>query len=293
MEPREVRRAVDAAKSVASGLGLRVDDAIVVHNSNRIAVRLSPCDVLARVAPLAYQTVDDDLELMVAYGLAEVDGPVAEPDPRVEPRVYARDDFAVTLWTYYEPAIAPDIGPAEYANALARLHAGFRELEVRAPHFTDRVNEAQTLVADLDQTPELLDPDRELLSNSLGRLSAAIVGHGADEQLLHGEPHVGNVLRTRKGLLFIDLQTCCAGPVEFDIAHGLGPTEDGRGLAAEEICEHYTGADRGQIDLCHVLILAMITTWRWQRDDQLPNGRYWAFEGLNRLRAALRRDELQ
>ena len=55
MEPREVQRAVEAARSAASALGLRVDDAVVVHNSNRIAVRLSPCDVLARVAPLAYQ----------------------------------------------------------------------------------------------------------------------------------------------------------------------------------------------------------------------------------------------
>ena len=33
----------------------------------------------------------------------------------------------------------------------------------------------------------------------------------------------------------------------------------------------------------------MVTTWRWRRDDQLPNGRYWAIEGLNQLRAALDR----
>jgi Ser/Thr protein kinase RdoA (MazF antagonist) len=163
---------------------------------------------------------------------------------------------------------------------------------VTAPHFTDRVSDAQRLVADPAETPGLLDPDRELLRDSLHHLSAAIVGQGADEQLLHGEPHLGNVLRTRKGLVFIDFETCCSGPLEFDIAHGLGPTEDGHMLAVDEVCEHYSAADPGLIDLSRILILAMITTWRWQRDDQLPNGRYWAVEGLDRLRAALRRDQL-
>jgi hypothetical protein len=50
------------------------------------------------------------------------------------------------------------------------------------------------------------------------------------------------VLRTRKGLLFVDLETCCHGPVEFDIAHGLLPEEDGTVLAVEELmCMHYGG----------------------------------------------------
>ena len=40
------------------------------------------------------------------------------------------------------------------------------------------------------------------------------------------------------------------------------------------------------IEQCRILIWAMITTWRWRRDDQLPNGRYWAIEGLNQLRVA-------
>ena len=223
MEPSEVQRAAEAGRSVASAWGLRVDDAVVVHNSNRIAVRLNPCDVLARVAPLAYQTADDDLEVVVARCLAETGSPVAELEPRVEPGVFVRDGFAVTLWTYYESLASPGIGPAEYANALARLHVGLRRIDVRAPHFTDRVTDAQRVLADRERTPKLLDADRELLTNTLSQLSSAISGRGVGDQLLHGEPHLGNLLRTRKGLVFIDLETCCRGPVEFDIAHGLLP----------------------------------------------------------------------
>ena len=289
MEPSEVQRAVEAGRSAASAWGLRVDDSVVVHNSNRIAVRLTPCEVLARVAPLADQTADDDLEVVVARRLAETGSPVAELEPRVEPGVSVRDGFAITLWTYYEPLASSDIGPAEYANALARLHAGLRQIDVTAPHFTDRVAGAQRLVASSDHTPALADADRKLLTHTLNRLSSAISGRGTGEQLLHGEPHLGNLLRTRKGLLFVDLETCCRGPVEFDIAHGLLPSEDGRMLAAEEVLEHYPGANQDLIEQCRILIWAMITTWRWHRDDQLPNGRYWAIEGLNQLRVAIDR----
>jgi hypothetical protein len=291
MEPSEVQRAVEAGRSAASALGLRVDAAAVVHNSNRIAVHMTPCDVLARVAPLAHQTADDDLEVVVARRLAETGGPVAELEPRVEPRVYVRDGFAVTYWTYYEPQPG-DVPPEEYARALDRLHAGMRRLDVAAPHFTDRVEEAQSIVSDRSQSPELGDPDRELLGNALQSLRQAILDRGAGEQLLHGEPHLGNLLSTRKGLLFIDLETCCRGPIEFDIAHGLLPSEDGRMLAVEKVLEHYPEANKDVVEQCRILIWAMITTWRWCRGDQLPNGRYWAIEGLNQLGVALDRDGL-
>src|ERR671933_1008545 len=107
-----------------------------------------------------------------------------------------------------------------------------REINLTAPHFTDRVAQAQWLVGNRTHTPELGDADRELLSNTLRQMTWAIGQRGAAEYLLHGEPHPGNVLRTKNGLLFIDLETCCRGPVEFDIAYaavdGVGhPVEAG------------------------------------------------------------------
>ena len=278
MQASDIPRAVAAARSSAAALGLRVDDAVVLHDSNRLAVRLLPCDVLARVAYVAHQA-GAAFEVEVARRLAETDSPVAALEPRVEPRVYVRDGFVVTLWTYYEPVSPHDVAPAEYAQALERLHAGMRQIDLPAPHFTDRVAEAQWLVGNRAHTPELADADRELLGNTLRSLRRAIVDRGAAEQLLHGEPHPGNVLRTKHGLLFIDLETCCRGPVEFDIAH-----------APEDVSEHYPDADQDLLRECRVLMLAMITTWRWDRDDQLPNGRQLGTEWLSQMRAALDRD---
>ncbi|MEU4132097.1 phosphotransferase enzyme family protein [Streptomyces wuyuanensis] len=274
MQASEVRRAVAAAVSTASALGLTADDAIVLHDSNKLTLRLLPCDVLARVAPSAHHVAH--LEVELARRLAESGCPVAALDTRVEPRVHERDGFVVTLWTYYEPAPTGQVSPAEYAHALERLHAGMRTLDVPTPRFTDRVDQARRLVADRERTPALADADRELLGDTLRRLSRAIGGRGGTEQLLHGEPHPGNVLPTRNGLLFIDLETCCRGPVEFDLAH-----------APEGVAEHYPGVDQDLLRECRILVPAMITAWRWDRDDQLPDGRRLGVEWLGRIRAAL------
>jgi hypothetical protein len=279
MQASEAARAVAAAMSTASSLDLAVDDAVVLHDSNKLTVRLLPCDVLARVAPAAHQVAQFEIEL--AQRLAGSGSPVAALDPRVEPRVYERDGFAVTLWTYYEPATPPAVSPAGYAGALGRLHAGMRQLDVATPHFTDRVEEAQQLVASRDHTPALADADRELLGNTLRSLRRVIGERGGAEQLLHGEPHPGNLLTTTNGPLFVDLETCCRGPVEFDLAH-----------APEEVSEHYPGVDRGLLRECRILVLAMVTTWRWDRGDEFPNGRQLGTEWLGQIRAALDRNGL-
>jgi hypothetical protein len=271
MQASEVQRAVDAAMSTASALELRVEDAIVLNDSNRLALRLLPCDVLARVAHSEHQVANFEVEL--AQRLAETESPVAVLEPRVAPRVYERDGFVVTLWTHYEPVTTREVSPADYANALERLHAGMRMLDVTTPHFTDRVAEAQGLVKSRDHTPELADADRKLLGDTLRSGSRAIRDRGAAEQLLHGEPHPGNVLSTSNGLLFIDLETCCRGPVEFDLAH-----------VPEEVSVRYPDVDQGLLLECRMLVLAMVAAWRWQRGDQFPNGRRAARELLGALR---------
>jgi Ser/Thr protein kinase RdoA (MazF antagonist) len=111
----------------------------------------------------------------------------------------------VTLWTYYEPVTPRDVSPADYAKALERLHAGMRKIDVTTPHFTDRVAEARQLVASRRRTPALADADRELLGERLRSLRRSIANRGAAAQLLHGEPHPGNLLSTKSGPLFIDL----------------------------------------------------------------------------------------
>jgi len=271
MQPGEIQRALAAAMSTASALGLAVDNAVVLHDSNKLTVRLLPCDVVARVAPIAHQVAQ--FEIGLAQRLAESGSPVAALDPRADPRVYERDGFTVTLWTYYQPAMSGEVPPADYANALERLHSGMRKLDLRTPHFTDRVEAAQHLVETTHLTPDLADADRKLLITTLRSRRQAIAGRGAAEQLLHGEPHPGNVLSTNSGLLFIDFETCCRGPVEFDLAH-----------VPEDVSERFADADQDLLSQCRGLVLAMVAAWRWDPGDQFPDRQQAAHALLSALR---------
>ena len=271
MRLSEARRAVAAARLVASAHDLWVDDVVVLRNSNKLTARLLPCDVLARVAPSAEQIAAFEVEL--AQQLADAQSPVAALESRVEPCVYEHDGFAVTLWTYYDSLSDPEVSPADYADALGRLHAGMRMLKLATPHFSDRVAEAEGLVASRDRTPALADADREILTNTLRSKVRAIADRGAAEQVLHGEPHPGNLLNTKSGLRFIDLETCCRGPVEFDVAHV--PTN---------VVEYYASVDHELLSECRGLVLAMVAAWRWDAGDQLPHGRRAARDLVGALR---------
>jgi hypothetical protein len=116
------------------------------------------------------------------------------------------------------------------------------------------------------------DADRVLLSTTLRSRRQAISDRGAAEQLLHGEPHPGNVLSTKNGLRFIDLETCCRGPIEFDLAH-----------VPEEVSDGYPDADQELVAECRILVLAMVAAWRFDPRDQFPNGQRAARELLSAI----------
>jgi hypothetical protein len=272
MEAGIVRRAMTAVTSLAGALGLQVNEAVMIQNSNKLALHLLPCDVFARIALVGQEVAA--LEVEVARGLAAVAGPAALLDPRVEPRDYQVDGFVVTFWTYYAPAAPGRHSPAGYADALQRLHAGMRSVVIEAPHFTERTAEAERLVTNRDDTPALVECDRHLLLSTLHSAGQAIGRRVAAEQLLHGEPHPGNLLRTSGGLVFIDFETCCIGPIEFDVAH-----------VPDEASAHYPGVDQVLLQECRRLVLAMVAAWRWDVHDEFPNGLQHGLDMLGLLRA--------
>jgi len=270
MESSELERATVAAVSVAASLGLAADDAVVLFSSNRLALRLTPGDVLARVARGEGATAR--LELDRALRLAEAGCPVGAVHPRVAPLVHERDGFAVTFWTYYDQS-AHDVPAEAYARALGQLHADLRTVDLPCPRFTDRIEEARQVVADRRLSPDLAPADRLLLVGRLTDLRRRLDERGPAEQLVHGEPHPGNVLGTDQGPVFIDLETLCRGPVELDLAH-----------APEAVCEHYPGLDQEVLTLCRQLVLAIIAAWRWKVGDDFPDRDHWRHALLRALR---------
>jgi hypothetical protein len=266
----DIERGVAAASAIVGAAGLDVDDVVVLNDSNAVTVRLRPCDVVARIDHRGRGVAGFDVE--VARRLAEVGAPVAALEPRVGPQPHERDGFVISFWTFYESG-QPE--PAEIAAALGQLHAAMRALDdLAAPHFTDRVAQAQRIVADPHHSPELADADRALLGTLLRDLRRKIGDRRAPEQLLHGEPHPLNLLGTGSDLRFIDLETCCRGPIEHDLAY-----------VPEAVRQCYPDVDRDLLGHNDGLVLAMVAAWRWDAGDQLPGGRQAGLDLLAALRA--------
>jgi Ser/Thr protein kinase RdoA (MazF antagonist) len=262
--------------AVASAADLAAGDAVVLNDSNRLVVRLTPCDIVARVTPVTHHAghhMSSEREVDLVRRLAQTGSPVAALDARVEPRVFVHDGFEVSLWTYFEPVAPQTLAPAGYAQALERLHAGLRQLDFTAPHVLDRVAAVQQDVASRDVTPDLADTDRALLASMLRDLKRPIVSRRRPEQLLHGEPHRWNVLYTKNGPLFTDFENTAHGPVEYDLA-----------WVPKEVSDRYRDADQDLVGECRGLVLAMVAAYRWRRDDQHPGGRQAGVALLHVLR---------
>lgn len=275
MEFPLVQRAIDAARSAIGALGFDAGDGTVIHNSDRIAVRFAPCNILARIAPQAWEE-GLQFEADVAHRLGQIGAPVGTLEPRAGPCVYVRDTFALTLWTFYDQA--GDVAPADYAAALMRLHASLRQIDGAAPHVAIRIAGWAEELRDQQQTPELPAAERELLSTTFGQVQTVMNRWERADQVLHGEPHPGNLLATSSGPRFIDFHTCQRGPVEYDIA-----------FLPEDAAAHYPGANHALVRQLRALMWAGFTTMRWRHRDQFPNRDYWRAEGMDRLRAALAR----
>lgn len=271
VHPTDADRARRAAADLVSSLGLEVDEVLDLHDSNRLTARLLPCDLVARIGPLSSGGAQTELDR--AQRLAAAGAPIGLPDPRVPPQVHVRGGLEITLWTHHPTASRTELPPQEYAEVLQRLHAAMRDAELDAPSFTTRVDAALALLDDPARTPRLSAADRVFLRETLVELTAR-VDRSDRQQMLHGEPHPGNVLDAADGPLVIDLETCCTGPVEFDLAH-----------APAQVAAHYPGLDADLLDDCRILTRAIATTWRWDREDSLPDGERLGVAWLDEVRA--------
>lgn len=270
MHAEERARAVAAATSIASSLGLRVDDAVVLSDSNRLVLRLLPSDIVARVASVAH-FASAQLEVDLATQLTGC--PIAGLDPRVAPRVFVGDDFEITFWEHFESVPARTVPTVEYVGALVSLHAGLRRAALAAPHVRDRIVATLEFVTSRDLTPDLTDKDRTLLTSTMRDLGESIVGPAIHEQLLHGEPHPWNLLDTNRGVQFIDFENTCLGPLEYDLA-----------WVPDDVATRYPGVDRALLGDCRAVVLAIIAAHRWSRDDRHPSGRRSGHAFLDALR---------
>jgi hypothetical protein len=122
--------------------------------------------------------------------------------------------------------------------------------------------------------PRLGPADLRLLRRAFGDLRERTRRAGsANERVLHGGPHASNLLRTPSGLRWIDLDTVCRGPLEWDLAH-----------LPQEAAAAFPEADLELLDAMRNLQSAEVAVWCWASYGRAPEVDEAAHFHLERIR---------
>jgi aminoglycoside phosphotransferase (APT) family kinase protein len=220
--PERSRRALTA---ICGAVGLDCGDAVAVKLTVNAVYRLPRSGVIVRIARSPAMAHRVEKVVTVARWLAQHDLPAVRLLPGVPAPVRA-DDAVGTLWIDasrlprqhrdgQRPAPAARRTTAsELADALRRLHA--MTPPSRLPNW-DPMDDVDRRIADAEG---LAAPDRDFLREMADRVRASLatVPYVLPRTVVHGDAHLGNLLRAADGrAVLCDFDATSIGPAEWDL----------------------------------------------------------------------------
>lgn len=186
---------------LARKLGLPAEDPVVLDRGMNLIIHLRPSPVVARVTRVAH-LVRPLGSLAGALAAARSIAGLLPPTDLVEPGPHRIEDGRyVTFWAYVDGVSA---SPAEAGASLRALHDAARSYAGPLRTFDPR--------PDAMRIAELVDDETAAV---LRAAAASLVPPALAAQAIHGDSHLGNVL---KGGLWLDVDEVCIGPREWDLA---------------------------------------------------------------------------
>ncbi len=231
-----------AARAVAREHGVACDEAVQIAAGSNVLVHLKPAPVVARVmtgTAVLHHDAERWLAREVAVGafVAERSDLVVPPTDILPPGPHEQDGLWMTLWKFVpHDAQAPPPEPRQLGRSLRRLHAVLADFPGDLAPLSETRDWLERLLAELRPSPSLTQRDIDWLRSELDALTPAVFESSLPAQALHGDASMSNLLRTESGLVWIDLEDVCAGPVAWDVS-GLVTSARGRGQSAKFIEE--------------------------------------------------------
>ncbi|WP_133824225.1 phosphotransferase family protein [Actinomycetospora succinea] len=228
-------RAIAAATAVAAEHGVRCDDPVVLADGYSTVVHLRPSPVVARVptlyAVLRPGTAWRAREVEVVRHLQSVGAAVVPLSGDLPPGPHVRDGLTVTFWEYVAARPDAEVTERDLAPALAELHAALATFPGELPVLAGPTHDIPLCLDVLARDPGPLDAVQvRTLHDAHERLRPLIAHPPEPWQPLHGDVFAGNVIPTRDGLLWADLEDTCRGPRAWDVANLRPDPADRRAL---------------------------------------------------------------
>jgi hypothetical protein len=232
--------------------GLRGRQPTLLQETNNTVVWLKPDPVIAKVASRPNAEPGLLLEHAIAAQLAERQAETARPMSGTGPTRHGETGYLVTLWERLEDTGDHDPAPSLVEVSIRRLHAALAQTTVQVPSFRVSITDAQAALENDTLMAALSPNDRDFLRGVFRDGLAALDELKFEERRLHGEPHEGNRVVTQAGLRWLDFESSCVGPLEWDIS-SLPTTVGQRFPEVNPVLLHILGR----------LNSARVATWCW------------------------------
>lgn len=274
MTGETLERARGAALEIAARFAMSSATVELLSDSNNTVFVLHPYAVVAKVATGDHQRAA--LELDVATFATAHRGPVVPTTACPPPKVHEHDRLQVTFWRFAE-AEASETVPSAIADALYELHRILENYPQPLPPLDAELSAVGQVLADRRQARSLPPDDRALLRCGLQKLRSALRALSWPARPLHGSPSSGNQINSSGAVRFIDFETACVGPVEWDLAH----------LSDEVVRCYPSHHDEQLLRICRGLVSIKTATWCWA-NYRHPDLQWHAEHHLRAARLLLR-----
>ncbi|MDT0530378.1 phosphotransferase [Micromonospora sp. DSM 115977] len=203
-----------AMRQIATILDVPADDAQLLRLTNNAVFALPRSGIVIRIARTHRLRDRVTKVVQLARWFAEMNAPTVRLAPGVEQPIEV-GDLVASIWTYVQPQ-----SPTPFVEDLGLALRAFHDLEV--PPFPlpvwDPIEDARRRLADAEG---LDSHDRDFLVEWCDRLAPRLnaLNQRAEPKLIHGDAHVGNLLRESSGLVVTcDFDATCVGPWQVDLA---------------------------------------------------------------------------
>lgn len=204
--------AISEVVSVLTAEGIHIDDWKVLAKSNRLVVELRPCGWIAKICRTG--ALDQmDRELAVAAHVVACGGPAASPAPAR--KVRRARGVVFSLWEALTWSVEP---PAEVVCSSYRaLRSSLDSFQGELPDFSEAIVRASR-VAQESALSCLTSEEATFLRSAFASSVSSLSELRWSTHTLHGDPHTGNVVLTTSGPRWLDFESVCAGPLEWDLS---------------------------------------------------------------------------
>jgi Ser/Thr protein kinase RdoA (MazF antagonist) len=187
--------------------------------------------------PHAWLTREIDVGAFLAGRMSQVVAPTTE----IDPGPYVSGGLWLSFWEHVEVREAP-LEALEIGRALRALHDALAEYPGLLPPRSAVLDEIDWLLNALsgDDGVAEFSAERDRLAEGIREHE-----HAADQQPLHGDASLSNLLATSSGPRWNDLEDVCVGTVEWDVA---GVLSDARAAHGEAFSAEVLAAYGGECD---------------------------------------------